>query len=396
MMRPLLASGFLAVVALAAACAAAERRSASSAADRDTVAVYYFPQWHVGPANEKWRGKGWTEWGLVKDARPRFEGHQQPKAPLWGHGMEDDPKIMGRKIAAAASHNVDVFVFDWYWHKEGPFLNGALDRGFLGAKNSRDLKFAVMWANHGVMNRKGEVSAETFTQATDHMIRIYFGRPNYWRIDGKLYVSIFEVHTLIKGLGGVEPTVRALADFRERVRRAGLGELHLNAIAWPILAQLPEKERRGFADDNYLLDRLGFDSVTDYHWIQHHDFTSFPTMEYAQYRDLSFDAMREVAGRYKLPYYPVACMGWDSSPRCPATAPFKRGGYPWLPVLVNNTPAEFRKTLQMWKRFIDQRDPARRILMVNSWNEWTEGSYLEPDTRTGLQYLEAIRDVFGK
>jgi hypothetical protein len=36
-----------------------------------------------------------------------------------------------------------------------------------------------------------------------------------------------------------------------------------------------------------------------------------------------------------------------------------------------------------------------RILDINCWNEWTEGSYLEPDVVNGLKYLEAVRDVFG-
>ncbi|MGO8902351.1 MAG: glycoside hydrolase family 99-like domain-containing protein [Isosphaeraceae bacterium] len=40
--------------------------------------------------------------------------------------------------------------------------------------------------------------------------------------------------------------------------------------------------------------------------------------------------------------------------------------------------------------------PAQRVLTVNSWNEWTEGSYIEPDTVHGTKYLEAIRDVFGR
>ncbi|WP_300285443.1 glycoside hydrolase family 99-like domain-containing protein, partial [uncultured Alistipes sp.] len=35
-----------------------------------------------------------------------------------------------------------------------------------------------------------------------------------------------------------------------------------------------------------------------------------------------------------------------------------------------------------------------RILNINSWNEWTEGSYIEPDTVNGTGYLEAVRAVF--
>jgi Glycosyltransferase WbsX len=36
-----------------------------------------------------------------------------------------------------------------------------------------------------------------------------------------------------------------------------------------------------------------------------------------------------------------------------------------------------------------------RILNINCWNEWTEGSYLEPDTVHGLKYLEAVKEFFG-
>ena len=34
------------------------------------------------------------------------------------------------------------------------------------------------------------------------------------------------------------------------------------------------------------------------------------------------------------------------------------------------------------------------FITVNSWNEWTETSYLEPDDLYGYGYLEAIKDVF--
>lgn len=62
------------------------------------TAAYYFPNWHVDPANERFHGKGWTEWQLMKYATPRFEGHQQPKVPLWGYEDEADPKVMEKKI----------------------------------------------------------------------------------------------------------------------------------------------------------------------------------------------------------------------------------------------------------------------------------------------------------
>ena len=117
--------------------------------DRITVACYYFPNYHTHDRrNDSLKGDGWAEWELVKKARPCFDGQQQPKVPAWGYTDEKDPAEMARKIDAAADNGVDVFIFDWYYYDDGPFLNRALDEGFLKAPNTEKLKFALMWANH--------------------------------------------------------------------------------------------------------------------------------------------------------------------------------------------------------------------------------------------------------
>jgi len=126
---------------------ACDKRTNPTAA-RPTIAVYYFPQWHVDPRNTAHYGHEWTEWKSVQMARPRFPGHEQPKVPVWGYEMEDVPKAMAKKIDAGADHSVDALVFDWYFNANGPHLNGALERGFLGVANSARLKFAAMRATH--------------------------------------------------------------------------------------------------------------------------------------------------------------------------------------------------------------------------------------------------------
>ncbi|QHT63609.1 hypothetical protein GXP70_29090 [Paenibacillus lycopersici] len=369
------------------------------------VAVYYFPNYHVDPRNEAWHGEGWTEWELVKRATPRFEGHDQPKVPLWGYTDEADPAAMAQKIDAAADHGVDAFLFDWYWYEDGPYLERALDEGFLGAPNNERLKFALMWANHdwidihpaprnGPFNTlaAGTVSREAFAKATDHMIAAYFNRPNYWRIDGELYFSVYELMSLVKGLGGIEETRAALDDFRERVRAAGLGELHVNAVVWGVQI-LPGEQR--ITNGNEMLAALGVDSISSYVWIHHQALPVFPETPYADIASKSAEDWEKFSREYELPYLPNVTMGWDSSPRTVQSDRYDDLGYPYMGMLAGNAPEQFRLSLERMRAFLERDLNGIRAFTVNAWNEWTEGSYLEPDTKHGLAYLEAIKRVFG-
>src|SRR5947209_5508857 len=145
-------SAALAMLIGAGAQNAYSDQTKSSELNTVTVASYYFGNYHPGDArNEKLKGKGWSEWELVKAARPRFPGHRQPHAPAWGYTDESDPKAMAQKIDAAADHGIDAFIFDWYWY-DGPFLENALNNGFLKASNNGRIKFALMWANHDWMD----------------------------------------------------------------------------------------------------------------------------------------------------------------------------------------------------------------------------------------------------
>ncbi|HPG68994.1 MAG TPA: glycoside hydrolase family 99-like domain-containing protein [Candidatus Hydrogenedentes bacterium] len=370
------------------------------------IAVYYFPNYHPDARNCVWHGPGWSEWELVKAATPRFAGHQQPKIPAWGYEDESDPVVMAKKIDAAADHGVDAFLFDWYWYEDGPFLERAIEEGFLKAANADRLKFGLMWANHtwidihpGQRSRpanalaQGKVSPEAFRTLTDHAIGTYFAHPSYWRVNDGLYFSTYELGTLLDSLGGPEATRRELDGFRERVRAAGLGELHLNAVVWNIPV-LPSET--GIQDPNALLEQLGFDSVTSYVWVHHHAVSDFPETAYAAYAEVAAQDYEPFTAKYALPYFPNVTMGWDSSPRTIQSDVYENLGYPYMATLAGNTPAEFKKALERAKAFLDKGLTQPRILTVNAWNEWTEGSYLEPDAVHGMAYLEAIRDVFGR
>ena len=137
---------------------------APQAAKEQLVAAVYFGDWHVDPQMSAVHGANWTEFQLPIHATPRYPGHLQPNVPLevpqtFGLGApENQPAVMSRKIAAAVEHGVGMFLFDWYWYASptmgrvpdlqgaggGPFLDGALNDGFLKAPNREQMKFALM------------------------------------------------------------------------------------------------------------------------------------------------------------------------------------------------------------------------------------------------------------
>jgi hypothetical protein len=368
------------------------------------IGAYYFPNYHVDPRNEAAHGAGWTEWELVRRGEPRFAGHRQPVVPAWGYEDEADPAVFARKVEAAAGHGLHHFIFDWYWYDDGPFLNRCLEKGYLGAPNHDRLQFALMWANHDWVDihpakyagpprllYPGPVSAATIQTLASYVTERYFSHSCYWRVDGRPYFSVYDLSALIRGCGGVAEARAALDAFRATVKAAGHPGLHLNAIVWGRTV-LPGEQ--AVDDPNALLRDLGFDSVGSYVWVHHVPLLDFPTTDYRQTAEAAEAHWQRAARQFALPYFPNVTMGWDPTPRTVPSDRYENLGYPFTPVLSDNTPAEFRRALERAKQFLADR-PAPRHFTINAWNEWTEGSYLEPDTVTGMAYLEAIRDVFG-
>jgi hypothetical protein len=370
-----------------------------------TVVCYYFGNYHPGdPRNVKAKGADWSEWALVKNAKPRFPGHQQPHVPLWGYQDESDPAVMANKINAAADHGISAFIFDWYYYDDGPFLAATVDRGFLQATNNARIQFALMWANHDWVDIQpyhrgdprrvlypGCVTPEHFSKICDLLIKDYFTRPNYWRIEGKPYFSFYDLQNLLADFGSVEGTRAALDRFRAKAVAAGLPGLHLNAVVWGRTI-LPGEQTE--ANQVKLVHDLGFDSVTSYVWIHHVQLPEQQT-DYNYVRDRYFDYWAKAATNFGLPYIPNVTMGWDPSPRADQSQTFDNSGYPFMNTIRNNTPENFRAALVLARQRLLAETNGPRILNLNCWNEWTEGSYLEPDTVHGTAYLDAVKQVFG-
>jgi len=359
------------------------------------VMAYYFPQWHRDPVNDALHRPGWTEWSLLAEATPRFAGHVQPKKPFWGFADESDPAHASTIVDAALRHGLTGFIVDWYWYDNQPFLNGALDRGLLQADRAAELKFALMWANHewtdlypaaGPRQRTLLDQPNTPEQAEaafEHVIDRYLQHPCYWRIDGAPYFSIYDIPTFITGMGGEDGTVRVLDRFRARAAQAGIPNLHLNAVT-----------TFQIKDPAAMATRLGFDSITHYTWWHHPDsgFDVFPTTPYYRARERAVRTWREFLATMPVPYLPNVTMGWDPTPRTMPWPMDRDRGYPYTSVLVDNSPAAVGGALR------DAIDAVAgtsglQAVTINAWNEWTEGSYLEPDEEHGFSYLQQLQAV---
>ncbi len=362
--------------------------------------AYYFPNWHQDKRNDLWHGKGWTEWEVVKCARPRFPGHKQPNVPLWGYEDEADPAVMAKKISAAQKYGIDGFIFDTYYYDDGPYRQRCLDEGFLKAENSASMEFAIMWCNHDAIYahpsprniisptlKSSAVDEAAFVRITDDFIRKYFTRENYIRVDGKLLFIIYNVWNLAKQLGGLDETARILSEFRGRVRDAGLGEIQLGCV--------PEMLDKRFNDRtamNRLLKVLGIDEGIRYWWpVTYND--ARLTVEYDDFVEAGIGTFEDDLNFYDIPVDPVVMRGLDQSPRTIQSEIYENmNDYPWYAIVDHCTVEGYERALRAAYEFTGS-DRFRGHFVGLIWNEWTEGNFLEPSTDDGYAYLEAVKRV---
>ena len=375
---------------------------------RPTVAAVYFPAWHAYDHMDAWKGIGWNEWTLVRDAKPRFKGHYQPIKPTWGFFDEANPKWSAREIDLAADHGVDVFMFDWYWYNGVRVMEEALERGFLKAKNRRRIKFGLMWANHNwgdyfpapttgwdSWNRWLPMrhSEKDLLRAIDYCAEHYFSQPNYWRMaDGGLFFSVFDGALFVNQLGGPEKMRRLLKKVDSRLHARGLPSIHWNVMTYDIKAAPRFKS-------------AGFTSISSYNVNSPGEsFNVTPTgrKQAAGAKQVLVDYEELIGAHHdnwtaleksKMAYFPVTTLGWDCTPRCLKSEkwPFpKKIGYPYTHVVVGNTPRRFKKLCAGAKGHlapIQKRDECRHDQRV----ERMDRGLLPPAGKTIRQRLSQGR-----
>jgi len=380
--------------------------------------------------------------------------HTEP--PGWGIGSAENTAAgMQVKIEAALEAGVDVMMFDWYWYAEkgtapdgkgGGFLNGALEDGFLKLTDTK-MKFSLMWANQdwvdvhpakrgwhstgrvaptpgtqpvypgekprGVDGRvnmllqyDGFMNRSVYTAAFRYAVDNYFVAPNYYKVPTKLrngttaqcaYYAIYQMNYLLDGVGGLEAGTDLFDAFRDYAEARGTC-LHLvDMVAGSPNAAYFAKSKA-----------LGVSSATSYCWMKvigaYYDLV-FPETNYTELLQPSIQAATNLTEAFAtelgIPYAPVISVAWDSTPRTLPSDAFGQFGYPWGPS-YHSTPDTWGDAVSAYAQFTKQQCDANKAaglwcppLLINAWNEWSEGSYLEPDVRYGMQKLQALGKTFG-
>ncbi|MBR2624779.1 MAG: glycoside hydrolase family 99-like domain-containing protein [Lentisphaeria bacterium] len=377
--------------------------------DQEIFAIY-FPSWHPDRHYEKWYGKGFSEWELVKSTKPLFEGHYQPRRPLWGYFDESDPEMMARQIDAAADSGITGFLFDWYWYSGEQFLEKPLDEAFLNAPNRNRLKFALMWANHnwgmwpaldddehqamnGNVNQSSNLylkithSEEDLRNVIDFCSEKYFSCDNYWKIDGKPVFSFFSSTKIFENLAPAD-VVRIM---NEQARKNGFPGIYL---LMNIGCNNDNKYFCGWGRVP-LLREAGFDAVFAYNIVAPANYYELPQERPVFDYSGMMESQEYCWGKIEeggLPHFPSVTLGLDVAPRWSRNVKFPMDyvalGY--CPICTDITPERFGTVLE---KALAKKAPA---VIINAWNEWTEGMALIPDEKYGSGYLDTIREITGK
>lgn len=314
------------------------------------VGVYYFPGWRTS-----------GQWAPIT----RF----LERRPVLGWYREGDPSVADWHIKWAVEHGITFFAYDWYWSAGARSLEHALHEGLFNAKYRHMLKFCLLWANH---NPPGTSSHEDFMAVVAYWIENYFKRPEYYTIDGKPVVIIFSPYRFRADMGSAA-VKRSFEAMREECRKAGLPGLYLIACVG------------GDTSEHRVAAEEGYDAISAYNrpglGLRENERIG-PFADLLEPHRAHWERMADAG---PLPIMTPVSGGWDSRPWHGDNAMVRSG----------RTPPLFRRHLEDARRFIESRPgKALPVALIEAWNEFGEGSYIEPHREYGFGFLDAVREVF--
>ena len=341
--------------------------------DIKTIA-FYLPQFHTFKENDEWWGKGFMEWTNTKKAVPRFEGHYQPRIPHKdiGYYTLDNKETIKRQVELAKMHGLYGFCFYYYWFSGKRLMEKPVDI-FLENKDI-DFPFCLCWANENWtrtwdgLNKNVLIEQKYSKQDYKKFIqdiKKYIVDDRYIKIDNKPVIIIYNPNEI--------PNFGELCQqWRKYAREMGIGEIYL--ISQTVLVDTEHKFTE-FVDAEYDFPP---------HGIGHKEafVTGTPTKKALNYRRIVDDIGHIYKNQFNLkPCFYTCTMGWDNSAR-------RKEDYL---VYIDYALDSYYKWLRMLINETRRRNPEdRRILFINAWNEWAEGTYLEPDEKYGYANINTL------
>lgn len=341
---------------------------------KPTTIAFYLPQFYPTPENDAWYGTGFTEWRNVAKAAPLFEEHYQPRLPA-DLGFYDLrlPEVRERQAALAKAHGIDAFCYYHYWFEGHRPLDLVIDE--LLEHSSPDIPFCLAWANEN-WSRHWDASSheillrQTYSDEDDRRHGEFLLRalqhPLYLRVNGRPILFLYRPQAM-------PDAARTIAGWRALWREHGLEEVEIVTFHTHGLEADPEL--------------FGADSGAQF--VPHNLPPGVPVrlpdgctpgnvvIDYP-------DAVEHYSTLEKPAWRRYDCVtpGWDNTPR--------RGDGKSL--LMHGSTPELYET---WLRAALERAEPDGVVLINAWNEWAEGAYLEPDLRHGDAYLKATARAMG-
>jgi len=348
---------------------------ANSSADVRLIA-FYLPQFHPTEENDRWWGKGFTEWTNVTKAQPLFEDHYQPHLPT-DLGFYDLRlrETRQEQNALARQYGIDAFCYHYYWFSGKRLLHKPLDD--MLADPTSNFPFCLCWANEAWTRRWNAAEhdiliAQQYLPGDDlkfiESVEPFLRDPRYVRVNGRPLLIVYRPHHIPDGAAWAET-------WRRHCRDVGIGEIHICGA---------------LTHGHKTVAKLGYDSAVEY--PPHNAWAPSKNLQIRFHNPFSGNVLDypEVADSFVENEYPnekvfrTVMPAWDNAARTGSRAT----------VFVNGTPANYevwlRRAVEKTER---EREPAERIVFINAWNEWAEGCHLEPDRRYGRGFLEATRRV---
>jgi lipopolysaccharide biosynthesis protein len=348
------------------------------------VAIY-LPQFHPVPENDRWWGKGFTEWTNVTKAEPLFKGHYQPRLPadLGFYDLRVIETIVDQ-ASIAKNYGLGGFAFYHYWFKGKRLLNDPID--LILESRKPDFPFLLFWANETWSRRwlgeerdvliAQEYSDEDDEQHASWLCEKAFSDPRYIKVNGKPVFVIYRPHDL--------PDInKTISIFRRVAEQKGFPGVYLvgcNAHSSKGLSAFDNI--LNFEPQLGLLKDAFKDQWTFQRW--RHNFSAgvnsgkLKLYDYAEVKD------QLMKRKHPEKFIPCPFVGWDNTAR--------RGEKGVI--MINQDADHFERSLRWAKEKVQEQPREEQLIFINAWNEWAEGNYLEPCQKFGYAFLERVRKVF--